>query len=401
MKAAAIIPAGGSGSRMGLGVPKQFVALAGKPLLIHTLEAFAGLDSLSDIVLVVPEAHLSHTVSLLAEARLAKVGKVVPGGRTRQDSVKAGFAALSEDIELVMVHDGARPLVSGRLIEKCLAAAAEYGAALAALPVKDTLKQVEGYVVQKTIERSPLWQAQTPQAAKAPLLRKAFALAEEHNFIGTDEASVLEHAAIDVHVVVGEERNIKITRPEDLRLAEALLMNDEKMENRPAAMRIGHGYDAHRLVEGRKLILGGVEIPFEKGLLGHSDADVLVHALCDALLGAMAEGDIGRHFPDNDLQFKGIESLKLLAHVVAMAAKKGYHLGNADVTVVAQRPKLAPHFASMQQKLAEVCRVAPQAINLKGTTTEKMGFTGREEGVAAYAVVLLTKTGAPPTTFSG
>ncbi|MEJ2689812.1 MAG: 2-C-methyl-D-erythritol 4-phosphate cytidylyltransferase [Deltaproteobacteria bacterium] len=392
MKAAAIIPAGGSGSRMGLGVPKQFMALAGKPLLIHTLEAFAGLDSLADIVLVVPEARLSHTVSLLAEASLSRVSKVVPGGRTRQDSVKAGLAVLPEDIDLVLVHDGARPLVSRRLIEKCLATAAEYGAALAALPVKDTLKQVEGQIVQKTVDRSPLWQAQTPQAAKVALLRKAFDLAKEHNFVGTDEASVLEHAGVDVHIVVGEERNIKVTTPEDLRLAEALLMNGEIMENRPGAMRIGHGYDAHQLVEGRKLILGGVEIPFEKGLLGHSDADVLVHALCDALLGAMAAGDIGRHFPDSDPQFKRIDSLKLLAQVVAKAAEKGYQLGNADVTVVAQRPKLVSYFAAMQQKLAEVCRVAPQAINLKGTTTEKMGFTGREEGIAAHAVVLLVKT---------
>ncbi len=164
---------------------------------------------------------------------------------------------------------------------------------------------------------------------------------------------------------------------------------------RSAPMRIGHGYDAHRLVEGRKLILGGVEIPFEKGLLGHSDADVLVHALCDALLGALAEGDIGRHFPDSDPRFKGVDSLKFLARVVAMAGEKGYRLGNADVTVVAQRPKLASYFAAMRQKLAEVCRVSPQAINLKGTTTEKMGFVGREEGIAAHAVVLLVKEREP------
>ena len=396
MKAAAIIPAGGSGSRMGLDIPKQFVALAGKPVIIHTLQAFEAAGPLSEIILVVPEEHFSYAVSLLAGAGLEKIKRVVVGGRTRQDSVKAGLAALSDDIELVLVHDGARPLVSGRLIAACLEAAAKYGAALAALPVKDTLKEAAGHTILKTVDRASLWQAQTPQAAHVSLLKEAFDLARQRGFIGTDEASLLEHAAVEVHLVDGEERNIKITRPEDLQLAEALLMSDRKSSPQTAEVRIGHGYDAHRLVEGRRLILGGVEIPFAKGLQGHSDADVLTHALCDAVLGALGAGDIGRHFPDSDPRFKGIDSLQLLTRVVKLAYRQGLRLGNADVTVIAERPKLAPHFESMRRKLAEVCRVAPHAINLKGTTTEKMGFAGREEGIAAHAVVLLTKAASQP-----
>jgi 2-C-methyl-D-erythritol 4-phosphate cytidylyltransferase/2-C-methyl-D-erythritol 2,4-cyclodiphosphate synthase len=220
------------------------------------------------------------------------------------------------------------------------------------------------------------------------LLERAYEYAEATEFIGTDEASLLEHAGVSVSVVMGSEKNIKITRPEDLRIAAALLQDYREKGD---AMRIGHGFDAHRLVEGRKLILGGVDIPYELGLAGHSDADVLVHALMDALLGALGAGDIGRHFPDTDEQYRGADSLKLLERVMELVAARKMRLVNADITVVCQQPKLAPHLATMQGNLAAVCGASPEQINIKATTTEKMGYTGRGEGIAVHAVVLLTR----------
>jgi 2-C-methyl-D-erythritol 2,4-cyclodiphosphate synthase len=239
--------------------------------------------------------------------------------------------------------------------------------------------------IRHTVERDSLWQAQTPQVVRADLLKEAFAKADRQGFVGTDEAALLEHGGWKVAVVEGSETNLKITRPDDLRMAEALLMKTQPAQQ----IRIGHGFDAHRLIAGRSLILGGLEIPHALGLLGHSDADVLTHALCDAILGACGCGDIGRHFPDSDPQYKGISSIKLLAQVIDLAEAKHFRLGNADITVVAEQPKLAPHFPAMQTILAEACRVEPEAINLKASTTEKMGYTGREEGISAHAVVLM------------
>jgi len=249
--------------------------------------------------------------------------------------------------------------------------------------VTDTLKKVRAnFEILHTVDRSQLWQAQTPQAARRTLFEQAFAWAKRHGFIGTDEASILEAAGIPVRVVDGSERNLKVTRPEDLQVASALLQEH-------STMKIGHGFDAHRLVRGRKLILGGVTIDFELGLDGHSDADVVAHALTDALLGALGLGDIGRHFPDSDQQYKGVDSLLLLAKVQQLAEQQGFVLGNADITIVCQRPKLAPHLVQMQVNLAKTCKTAQASINIKATTTEKMGYTGRGEGIAAHAVVLM------------
>ncbi|MDA8165110.1 MAG: 2-C-methyl-D-erythritol 4-phosphate cytidylyltransferase [Desulfobacteraceae bacterium] len=394
-EAYAIIPAGGSGSRMGLPLPKQFCLLAGIPLLIHTLRAFAA-SPVDAIIVAAPAEHLAPTRDLLARFAVPKVRAVVAGGRLRQDSVAAGLREVPSSAELIAVHDGARPLVTPALIAACLDEARRSGAAMAAIPVKDTLKAVVGGSVQRTVDRDGLWQAQTPQTARAGLLRQAFAAAAADGFVGTDEASLLERLGIQVSIVEGSERNLKVTRPEDLLVAAALLRNqteEEKSMNEPFSLRIGHGYDAHCLVAGRDLVLGGVIVDHPKGLLGHSDADVLTHALCDALLGALGEGDIGRHFPDSDERYRGISSLKLLAEVMALAAARGLQLVNADVTVVAQKPKLAPHFPAMRSKLAAVCGVTPEAINLKASTTEKMGFAGREEGIAAHAVALLKGNG--------
>ena len=391
MKAAAIIPAGGMGKRMGLGSPKQFCLLAGVPLLVHTVRAFAQVPEIAAIIIAVPAEYLAHTRELLDRYGLDKA-VVVAGGQLRQESVQAGLARVPPECGFVAVHDGARPLVTPALITACLAGARQTGAAMAAIPVSDTIKEVTPeLLISRTVERDRLWQAQTPQVVRTDILRKAFAAAAKTSFIGTDEASFLELINEPMSIVPGSEQNIKITRPDDLLIAEAILMKKENRADPQAAspFRIGHGYDAHRLVPDRPLILGGIAIPHPMGLLGHSDADVLTHALCDAVLGALGAGDIGRHFPDHDPAYKNISSLKLLAQVIASAGEEGYFLGNADVTVIAQEPKLSPHFPAMRAKLAEVCQVKQSMINLKGTTTEMMGFTGRKEGIAAHAVVLL------------
>ena len=387
--AGVIIPAGGSGSRFGHATPKQFLDLAGTPVLVRTCRAFLEVAAIRLVVVAVPAAHREATLALLslhldADA-LARL-RVTVGGATRQDSVQAGLRVLPADIGLVLVHDAARPLIDRATIERCLEATHRFGAAIAAVPVTDTLKQVDptGRIV-RTVDRSGLWQAQTPQGAGRELLARASTEAGRSSRVYTDEAALLEAAGIPVQVVEGSERNLKITRPGDLQVAAALL-------GEALPMRIGHGFDAHRLVAGRKLILGGVTIDFELGLDGHSDADVVAHALTDALLGALSLGDIGRHFPDSDPAYKGIDSLLLLARVVLLTEERGWRLGNADLTIVCQRPRLAPHLAAMQTNLARACRVEPGAINIKATTTEKMGYTGRGEGISAHAVVLLKES---------
>ncbi len=388
----AIITGGGSGSRMGLTYPKQFHGLNGVPILARTLRVFQNSALIDEIIVVTPETHLEITGNLVRDYGIDKVRDITPGGRERQDSVKAGLNLVPEGTGLVVVHDAVRPLVSPELIEHCINAASVNRAAIAALPVHDTIKEAEGDLfIGKTIDRSRLWRAQTPQVAEPELLKEALKVAEEEAFAATDEAALLEQIGVKVKLVKGLARNLKLTGPEDLSLAEALIMEQEnkKKERSSPSLRIGQGYDAHRLVEGRKLVLGGVTIPHPLGLLGHSDADVLTHALCDAILGALGQGDIGRYFPDSDPAYKNISSLKLLEEVTGMAAAKDYHLVNCDLTIVSQEPRLSPWFEAMRENLAASCGVESKIINLKATTTEKMGFTGRGEGVSAFAVVLL------------
>ncbi len=380
-----ILPAAGFGSRMGTATPKQFLELAGKPILFRTIQIFLEHPSVNVVAVVLPAEHL--------EAAREQVLKSFPdnrqqllftsGGDTRQQSVQNGLNLLPADVQGILVHDGARPMLTGAVIDRCIDGINDYGAVIAAVPVKDTLKEVKETAVIRTVDRSGLWQAQTPQAMQRELLKQAFAHAAATGFTGTDEASLLEHAGIPVYVVDGSEQNIKITRPEDLVMASGLL------ERGRTPMRIGHGFDAHQLVEGRKLILGGVEIPYHLGLAGHSDADVLTHALMDAIIGALAAGDIGRHFPDNDNSYLGADSMKLLQKVMQLARAQDLQLGNCDLTIICQQPKLAPHLAAMQANYAAACETATADINIKATTTEKMGFTGRGEGISAHAVVLM------------
>lgn len=386
---AAIIPAAGSGTRMGTAVPKQFLELGGMPILAQTVVRFLQIDEIRQIIIPLPPDHREAAERILQDFSSAEQFQrlvFVNGGATRQESVLAGLNALPDKSGYVLVHDGARPFISQELVKKCLQAAMRYGAAILAVPVRDTIKKVNdtGEIIN-TIDRNQLWQAQTPQAAETELLRRAFAKALDDGFEGTDEASLLEYAAIPVHVIEGSEQNIKITRQDDLKMAAIINKKESDM------MRIGHGFDAHRYVIGRHLILGGVDIPFDLGLEGHSDADVVIHAFIDALLGAIGAGDIGRHFPDKDPQYKDISSLKLLEEVIRMVQKKGFAICNADITVICQRPKLAPHVEEMRSNLAETCFVAKESVNIKATTTEMMGYTGRGEGIAVHAVALLHK----------
>ncbi|CAK8719228.1 Bifunctional enzyme IspD/IspF [Candidatus Electronema halotolerans] len=383
-----IIPAAGFGRRMHTDQPKQFLELAGMPVLARTLLVFLDHPAVSAVVAVLPPDQLQFGADLLrpylSPAQRSKL-LFTAGGETRQASVRNGLQALPAAVARILVHDAARPLVSAAVIDRCLSGMEEHGAVIAAVPVKDTLKEVANNCITRTVDRSSLWQAQTPQGMRRELLEQACKQVEVDGFLGTDEASLLEHAGIPVAVVMGSEENIKITRPDDLRIAAGLLQEKERI------MRIGQGFDAHRLVAGRKLILGGVDIPYHLGLQGHSDADVLVHALMDAILGALGEGDIGRHFPDTDEQYRGADSLILLARVMDLVRARQMRIINADITVICQQPKLAPHIPAMQSNLSTVC--AAEQLNIKATTTERMGYTGRGEGISAHAIVLLRASG--------
>lgn len=369
-----IIGAAGSGIRMGAPVPKQFLKIGGQTILEKTAEKFLKAPSVGKIVIVTSPEYVPLTKELFEREEQRGKLLVVCGGKQRQDSVYQGILALrregASDDSIVLIHDGVRPFVSGELIERVAEAAASGGAAVPAVTPKDTIRYRNG----GTLDRNLLCCVQTPQAFRMSLIEEAFEKAFSEDFYGTDDAGLAERAGHAVTVVEGDFANIKITTPEDLRVQ----------------TRIGTGFDVHRLEENRKLILGGVEIPFEKGLLGHSDADVLVHALMDAMLGAAALGDIGGLFPDNDPAFKDISSMILLEKVGAAVAEKGYSLGNADITVICQKPKLAPYIPLMRSRIAQTLNVSEEQINLKATTTEKLGFTGRGEGIAAEAVCLLT-----------
>lgn len=384
LSAAAVIPAAGSGTRMKLDHPKQFLLLDGIPLLVHTVRRFHHHPLITRTIVAVPADWIPNTREMFRSYRLLSNDiQIVAGGRRRQDSVRAGLDLLGEETDIVLVHDGARPFVSVDLISRCAHAAQERGAAIAAIPVKDTLKRGAGdNTISDTVDREGLWQAQTPQAAKRPLLVRAFDLAGDTDV--TDESMLLELAGIPVTLVSSEETNIKITRPEDLELARKIMQPSS-----PPQFRIGHGFDAHRLVEERKLVLGGVTVPYHLGLAGHSDADVVTHALCDALLGALGRGDIGKHFPDSDDSFKGISSILLLERVMELLGEKNFEIGNLDVTIVCQAPKLAPHIPAMKENFANICAVDIDLVNVKATTTEQMGYEGRGEGISCHAVALL------------
>lgn len=376
----AIVLAGGSGSRMGAGRNKVLLELRGEPVIIRSVRAFEGL--VSGVVLVSREEDIPVMQSAMEAAKLPVT--IVSGGDTRQSSVWNGLCALPADCTHVLIHDGARCLVDADTIRRCMASVDACGTGVAAIPAIDTIKQVDASeTVSATPDRASLRAVQTPQGFSVELIRRAHTAAQAEGFLGTDDASLVERLGHPVRLTLGDRHNIKLTTPEDMQMAEAFLQS-----NFPA-LRIGQGYDVHRLVEGRDLILCGVTVPHSLGLLGHSDADVALHALMDAMLGAMSFGDIGKHFPDTDERYRGISSMTLLHHVVALLEEHGARVTNCDVTIVAQKPKLLPYIPQMRENVAAALKLPLDRVNVKATTTERLAFEGREEGISSQAVVMV------------
>ena len=377
--ASALIPAAGSGERFGRGVNKVFCEVAGRPVLAHTLAVFESCEAIDEIVLVTRQSDIEASRKLSGRFGFAKVRAIVAGGDERQDSVARGLEKVTR--EIVAIHDAARPLVTREIIERSIEEAARSGACIAAVPVIDTIKSVTDGDVTGTVDRSNLYAVQTPQTFRTELIREAYRRAYEDGVYATDDAALVERLGKRVTVVPGSYDNIKITTPADLEIASVKLGGGE--------VRAGIGYDVHALVEGRRLVLGGVEIEFEKGLGGHSDADVVLHAIMDALLGAASLGDIGRHFPDSDPQYKGISSLRLLERVNGLLSDAAWQVMNVDAVVVCERPKIAPLASEMSRRIADCLGIDPSRVSVKGTTTEGLGFTGRGEGIACQAVATL------------
>jgi len=383
MKVSAIITAAGIGKRMAADKPKQFLHIAGKPILFYTLKKFDQCEHISEIIIVTEKGWRVETKELAAQANLTKSWKIVAGGAARQDSVNNGLHAVATDTDIVVIHDGVRPLIKKELIDESIKVAAKEGACIIATPIIDTVKKSKkDDVISETIDRRELWGAQTPQTFKYNLIKEAFDKAYEDGFYGTDDASLVERIGEKVSLVTGDRFNIKITTPEDLELANAILQKGR-------SMRIGTGYDLHKLIKDRKLIIGGVEIDYELGLLGHSDADVLLHAITDAILGAAGLGDIGKHFPDTDNKYKGANSRELLKTAYALVQEKGLSIENIDATIIAERPKMLPHIEKMRNNISEDLGIKLDQINIKATTSEGLGFIGRKEAIAAEAIALL------------
>jgi 2-C-methyl-D-erythritol 4-phosphate cytidylyltransferase/2-C-methyl-D-erythritol 2,4-cyclodiphosphate synthase len=389
MHVTAIIAAGGAGLRLGAGVPKQLLDLGGTSILQRSVAAFGRHPDVDDVIVSLPR-ELAAAPPIAPDDRWGF--RVVVGGARRQDSVANAFKILDPRSEVVLIHDAARPLVSGDLIARTIRAAAEHGAAIAAQPVSDTVKRVrrgegdEGIIeIVETIPRDSIFLAQTPQGFRVEVLRDAIALGES-GVEATDEAALAERAGHNVHIVESTARNLKITTAEDLTEARRRLRDEPR---RIMAERVGTGYDLHRLVDGRPLVLGGVEIPAVRGALGHSDADVVCHAATDAILGAASLGDIGRHFPDTDQRWKDASSIDLLRQAVVMVHTAGFRVVNLDVVVILEKPKIAPHLDKIRAQLAGVLEILVERVSVKGKTNEGVDAVGRGEAIAAHAVALL------------
>ncbi|MGI6168178.1 MAG: 2-C-methyl-D-erythritol 2,4-cyclodiphosphate synthase [Christensenellales bacterium] len=391
MKLSGILLAAGSGSRMEDGQDKLFRLILGKTPLRRSMEALCACG-VEELVICASRENIH---ACLAEtAGMGVAIRVVLGGAFRQDSVFAGLCALSKDSNLVLVHDAARCCVDLATIKRCIKGALQVGSGIASVPVKDSIRRCAG---GKTalLDRDSLYAAQTPQAFRTALLRLAHNNAHRCGYEATDDAALVEYMGRSVHLVEGSYDNIKLTTQQDYAVAETILRGRQEAYGAIAlkGQRIGAGYDVHRLAYNRKLILGGVEIPFKKGLVGHSDADVLTHAVMDALLGAAALGDIGRHFPDRDSRYRDADSLKLLHAVKKKLEAAGYYPSNLDACIMAQEPKMAPHIFAMERNIARELGILADCVNIKATTTEGLGFVGRGQGIAANCVAMVKKIG--------
>ena len=373
MTTVAIIVAAGRGTRAGGSVPKQWQRLGGRSVLEHSVQAFGRMP----VVVVIHPDDRAHAQAVVPGARL------VEGGATRAASVRNALEALAgTGVTRVLIHDGARALVTPGLIARLEAALDHAPGAAPALMVTDALWRGQAGRVVGTQDRDGLYRAQTPQAFHFDAILAAH---RAHPGGAADDVEVALAAGLDVTIVQGEEDNLKLTFPSDFARAEAIL------KGRSMDVRLGNGYDVHAFCDGDHVMLCGVRVPHGRGLLGHSDADAGMHALTDAIYGALAAGDIGRHFPPSDPQWKGAASRIFLAHAVKLATERGYRLANCDVTLVCERPKIGPHAIEMQNELAFIMGVEPDRVSVKATTSERLGFTGREEGIAALATATLVK----------
>ena len=385
----AIILAAGSGSRMGGDVTKQRMTILGESVLFRSVRAFCECDIIDEVIVVCRKDEIDWVAEELDD--FEKVCVILPGGDSRAESAAIGFYAASYDADYIAIHDAARCLVTGKIIEDVVKAAFIHRAATASTRVTDTVKGLgSDGLIGETVDRRALVCAQTPQVFERRIYESALDLLQEISDMNnlTDDNMLVECLGHRIYPVDTGKHNIKITTAEDIAYAEFLLKSNRSFS--VPERRIGHGYDVHRFGEGRRLILGGVDIPFEKGLIGHSDADVLVHAIMDALLGAMGLGDIGRHFPDTDESYRGISSLKLLERVGELLSEGGYKVDNIDATLIIQRPKIMPYVEEMVKNIANILKIDPGRINIKATTEEHLGFTGREEGAASHAVALIS-----------
>lgn len=375
----ALVVAAGRGHRFGGEIPKQWCDLGGRPVLRHSLAAFAAHPSVDAVRAVI---HPDDRGFYDAAAAGLKLGEPIAGGATRQDSVRLGLEAIAPlTPDLVLIHDGARPFVDGGVIGRVLAGLKDHPGAIPALPVHDTLKRADASgLIGDTVPRAGLWRAQTPQGFHFPALLAAHRAAIGREL--TDDAAVAEQAGMAVLLVKGSEDNLKITTTEDLRRATARLAE-------PGEIRVATGYDVHRFGEGDHVTLCNLKIPHDAGLEGHSDADVALHALTDALLGCIAAGDIGRHFPPTDPRWKGADSAIFLAHAGTLIEALGGEIVHLDVTVICERPKVGPHRQAMASRTAEILKIDEHRVSVKATTSEGLGFTGRREGIAAQAVATI------------
>lgn len=380
MKIYVIMLAGGKGSRMNASVNKVLIPVCGKTVIARSIEAFVPF---ADEMIIVSRHEEQETIRReMSALSLPFQWRFASAGDTRQASMMNGLFALSpSDEDIVLIHDAARCMVDHGLIRRVIDSVKEYGTGIPGIRATSTYKICDprGCVVS-TPDRSALYEIQTPQGFRAGMLIPAVLKAMNEKVEYTDDAGIVEHYGADVRVTEGSSSNIKLTTPEDIQRALSILEGDNSF------MRVGMGYDVHRLIEGRKMILCGIEIPYEFGLLGHSDADVALHALMDAMLGACALGDIGKHFPDKDERYRGISSVVLLEQTKKIIGNAGYAVSNADITIVAQKPKLLQYIPDMAAKVASVLELPVNCISVKATTTEMLGFEGRKEGVSAYAV---------------
>ena len=375
----AIITAAGSGTRMN--TDKMLMPILGKSVISHTVEVFTNCGFFDEIIVLASKDNIDKMKALFENTPVI----VAEGGATRGESVVRGLKKAKS--KFVLIHDGARPLITKDIIEKTAEECIISGCAAVGVTPKDTVKTASDSFITDTVPRESCILIQTPQGFKKDELMKAY---EKHGTAETDDCGVMEKMGAKIKIVTGSYENLKLTTPEDVLTAERILKK-RNGETEKIPMRIGTGFDTHRLTEGRDLIIGGVNIPYEKGLLGHSDADVLIHAVIDSLLGAAALGDIGTHFPDTDEKYKGISSMKLLSHTAELIEKAGYKIGNIDTTLIAQAPKMAPYIKEMEENLAKALGIDKSQVSVKAKSNEKMGFTGRGEGIEARAISLILR----------